>query len=124
MFFGKYVTGFDVREIITTSSGALSCNSGGLQVHQRVFSDNEMAWRKLNNLFAGRWENDFYVVDDAHQCCSGGSLHRLGNKTSILRILPFLQTGQVVTSMPQILSNCSCQVSDVCLSFVTVLHVP
>jgi len=46
MFFEKYVTGFDLREIITTASGALSCNSGGLQVCQRVFSDDEMAWRK------------------------------------------------------------------------------
>src|SRR5450755_3522262 len=78
----------------------------------------------MNNLFAGRWGNDFYVVDGAHQHCSGGSLHRLGNRTSILRILPFLHTGQVVTSMPQILSRCSCQVSGVSLSFVTVLHAP
>src|ERR1039458_2166806 len=79
---------------------------------------------KMNVLFAGRWRDDFYERDDVHQHCSGGSLHRLGNRTSILLILPFLQTGQVVTSMPQILSNCSCQVSGVSLSFVTVLHAP
>src|ERR1700690_2768136 len=79
---------------------------------------------KMNVLFAGRCKDDFYVVDDAHRHCSGGSLHRLGNKTSILLILPFLQTGQVVTSIPQILSNCSCQVSDVFLSSATGLQVP
>ena len=79
---------------------------------------------KMNVLFAGRWRDNFYVVEDAHQRCSGGSLHRLGNKTSILRILPFLQTGQVVTSMPQIRSNCSCQVSGDCFSFAMVLQVP
>jgi hypothetical protein len=76
----------------------------------------------MNVLFAGRWRDDLYERDDVHQHCSGGSLHRLGNRTSILCILPFLQTGQVVTSIPQILSNCSCQDSGVSLSFVIVLQ--
>jgi hypothetical protein len=79
---------------------------------------------EMKAFFAERCRDGFYVMDDIHRYNSGGSLHRLGNKTSILLILPFLQTGQVVTSMPQILSNCSCQVSDVFLSSATGLQVP
>ena len=41
----------------------------------------------------------------------GGLWHLEGGNSSTLNILPFWQTGHVVTSMPQILSNCSCQVS-------------
>ena len=122
--FWRYVAELDLHEIIQHSE----CNPQlplrwHVSMAERVFRQwGGMA--KMNVLFAGRWRDDFYVVEDAHQRCSGGSLHRLGNRTSILRILPFLQTGQVVTSIPQILSNCSCQDSGVSLSFVTVLHVP
>jgi|SRR5664279_1570174 len=65
-----------------------------------------------------------YVVEWIHRHCSGGSLHREEDKTATRSILPFLQTGQVMTSTPQILSNCSCQDSVLFFSFVTVLHVP
>ena len=124
MSFWRYVAGLDLHEIIQHSEWNPQLP---LRWHVSMAEYVFRQWggtAKMNVLFAGRWGDDFYVVEDAHQHCSGGSLHRLGNRTSILRILPFLQTWQVVTSMPQILSNCSCQVSDFSFSVIAVLQVP
>ena len=81
-----------------------------------------MAKRKA--VFASWWRYDFYVVECVHQHWSGGPLHLEGSRSSIMIIVPFLQTGQVLISMPQILSNWSCQVSDFSFSVVTVVQLP
>ena len=40
-----------------------------------------------------------------------GPLHRVGNRVWVVRILPFLQTRHLVTSIPVNLNSASCQVS-------------
>jgi hypothetical protein len=79
---------------------------------------------KKNALFAGSWRHGFSVANGPHLKNSGGLLHREGSSSAILDILPFWQTGQILTSSPQILSNCSCQVSCLLSFFAMVLPAP
>ena len=79
---------------------------------------------KQRTLFAESRPYGFYSANGPHLNNSGGLLHLTGSNHSILHILPFWQMGQTVTSIPQILSNCSCQVSCLELSFFTVLPSP
>jgi hypothetical protein len=79
---------------------------------------------KKNALFAGSWRQVFFIANGPHLKNSGGLLHRQGSSSAILDILPFWQTGQTLTSIPQILSNCSCQVSGLLSSFAMVLPTP
>ena len=49
-----------------------------------------------------------------------GPLHRVGSRVWVVRILPFLQTGHLVMSIPVNLNSASCQVSLVLLSSLGV----
>jgi hypothetical protein len=79
---------------------------------------------KKNALFAGSWRQVFFIANGPHLKNSGGLLHRQGSSSAILDILPFWQTGQTLTSIPQILSNCSCQVSCLRSSFAKGFPAP
>jgi len=57
---------------------------------------------KKSALFAGRWVCMVCKVNGLHLIISGGLLHLTGSRGSILLILPFLQMGQTVTSIPLI----------------------
>ena len=86
--------------------------------------EQQYSMAKKSDFFAGSREYGFFIANGHHINNIGGLLHRRGRRRATLSRRPFRQTGQVVTSIPQILSNCSCQVSCLIISFVTVLPVP
>ena len=77
---------------------------------------------KRGVIFAGSRIVCFYITHRTHLNSYG--LLQLGSSSATLHILPLWQAGQVVTSMLQILNNCSCQVSCLTVSFITFLPHP
>ena len=57
---------------------------------------------KDNEFFAQVRSNAFCAIKEPHNV--GGPLHLDGYRTSTVYILPFLQTGHLVTSTPESLS--------------------
>jgi hypothetical protein len=76
---------------------------------------------KKSDFFAGSRGHGFFIANGHHIDNTGGLLHRMGRRRATMNILPFWQTGQTLTSIPQILRNCSCQVSSLAFSFVIIL---
>ena len=108
---------------VTDTMNVIDCLLLDLIMGKHSILGNRTSRRNRVFFFAGSRAYGFHGAKGSHLINSGGLLHLKESSRSTVHIFPFWQMGQTVTSIPQILRSCSCQVSRL-FSFVAFLTPP